>query len=471
MTTEEFSLPLSIKEAGAKLRDGTLTAVALTEAVYARADRYDKELGVFLTRFDEAALERAAAADDELAAGRDRGPLHGIPLGIKDIIATREAPTTGQSLVLDRSWGADKDAPVISRLRDAGAVLVGKTTTLEFAHGTPDATKPFPLPRNPWDTRRWTGGSSSGTGGGVAAGFFLGGLGTDTGGSIRIPSALCGISGLMPTYGRVPKSGCLPLGYSLDHVGPMARTAEDCAAILQVLAGYHPSDPSCIDVEVPEYSATANGSLEGLRIGVHPHQHSPAGMDDNVRPAFDQAIGVLRGLGAEIVEIDIPLYREMSLIVGITRFAEAFAYHRNDLQAKWSDYSATARVNFSRGALMSGADYVQAQRVRRVAQRHLAALFEQVDVIAGWTNSSGAPFYFDPPGAVALDSPAFAPMLNTEYWSPTGNPVLVVPMGFTTDGMPLSMQIGGRPFEEAVLVRVGAAFQRATAWHEALPPL
>ena len=187
---------------------------------------------------DASALDEARQADADFANGIDRGPLQGIPLGIKDIIATDNAPTTAQSLVLDPTWGDQGDAPVVARLRAAGAVITGKTSTMEFATGLPDADKPFPVPRNPWNTDHWPGGSSSGTGAGVAAGLFLGGLGTDTGGSIRGPAAYCAISGLKPTFGRVPKSGCVPLGYSLDHIGPMARSARDCAAMLQIIAGY-----------------------------------------------------------------------------------------------------------------------------------------------------------------------------------------------------------------------------------------
>jgi aspartyl-tRNA(Asn)/glutamyl-tRNA(Gln) amidotransferase subunit A len=222
------ALPLTLTDAAMALREGTVTSVALTEAAIAAADAADETVGTYLTRFNEYALERAATADAELARGEDRGPLHGIPFGVKDILAMAEGPTTAQSLILDRSWGAGKDAPTVARVKAAGAVITGKTTTMEFACGIPDATKPFPIPRNPWNLDTWAGGSSSGTGSGVAAGMFLAGLGTDTAGSIRIPAAFCGVSGLMPTFGRVPKSGCVPLGYSLDHVGPMARSARDC---------------------------------------------------------------------------------------------------------------------------------------------------------------------------------------------------------------------------------------------------
>ena len=222
-------VPDTLAGAAAALRAGTVSSVELTLASIERADRFDEQLGTYVCRADGPALEAAKQADAELEAGRDRGPLHGIPVGIKDIVATAGLPTTAQSLVLDRRWGERGDAVVVARLRAAGAVITGKTTTMEFAIGLPDPTKPFPLPRNPWAPDRWAGGSSSGTANGVAAGIFWAGIGTDTGGSIRMPSALCGITGLKPTFGRVPKSGVVPLSWSFDHVGPMARTARDCA--------------------------------------------------------------------------------------------------------------------------------------------------------------------------------------------------------------------------------------------------
>ena len=349
---------------------GDLTSTDLTEAVLARADVHDGALGTYLARFDEHALAAAALADSELAEGIDRGPpRRASPLGIKDIIAAAEGPTTGNSLVLDPGVGSGQGRPGSGPcLRSAGAVITGKLTTMEFACGAPDPAKPFPLPRNPWNTDTWPGGSSSGTGAGVAAGFFLGGLGTDTGGSIRLPSAFCGITGLMPTFGRVPKSGCAPLGYSLDHIGPMARTSEDCAAMLQVLAGYHASDPDCADLAVPDFSAgLVPGSLEGKRIGVDRVHHFPEGADPAVAPSFEAAAAVLEGLGATVVEVVLPLYEEMLAADMVTMGGEALAYHLPDMRTRWEDFFLGTRRMVVQGALLSGADFVQAQRVRRVA--------------------------------------------------------------------------------------------------------
>src|SRR6201996_337066 len=232
---------LTITDAAAALRSGQVSSVELVSEAIAVADAADETLGVFLNRFVDQSLAAAKEADAKQAAGEELGPLHGIPLGIKDIITTSEGVSTAQSLILDPAW-SHGDAEVVTRLRDAGGIIAGKLTTMEFAIGMPDFSKPFPIPRNPWNPDHWTGGSSSGSGSSVAAGMVLGALGTDTGGSIRIPAAFCGITGLMPSFGRVPKSGCVPLGYSLDHIGPMARSARDCALMLSVLAGH---DASC----------------------------------------------------------------------------------------------------------------------------------------------------------------------------------------------------------------------------------
>jgi len=469
-------IPGDIGDAARLLRAGELTSTGLTAAVLARADDLDGVLGVYLDRYDAAAMDAAARADRELAAGVDRGPLHGIPVAIKDILTTADGPTTAQSLVLDRRWGGRRDAPAVARLRAAGAVITGKATTAEFATGTPDPTKPFPLPRNPWDPTSWTGGSSSGTAAGVAAGLFLGGLGTDTGGSIRVPSAYCGVTGLKPTFGRVPKTGCVPLAFSQDHVGPIARTARDCGLLLQAIAGHHRSDPNCADVPVPDMTAWPAGAggaagadrdapLAGLRVGVVRDHHFPDGTDPAVPPAFADALSVLGRLGADLVDVALPRYPEMVAVCLVTIMVEALAYHRRTVTSRWADYSTATRLMLAHGAMVSAPDYVQAQRVRRLAQLELAAVFGDVDVAVMPTASVGAPDY-DTLGH--LDSLG---LVHTMYWNATGNPVLVVPMGFTDRGRPLSLQLAAAPFAEPLLVAVGDAFQQATDWHRREPPM
>jgi aspartyl-tRNA(Asn)/glutamyl-tRNA(Gln) amidotransferase subunit A len=463
-------LPETLTEAAAALRAGTVTSVELTAAAQAAADALDQHTGSYLARFDEYARDRAAAADADFAAGVDRGPLQGIPFGVKDILAMAEGPTTAQSLVLDRAWGAGKDAPVVARLKAAGAVITGKTTTMEFAIGMPDDSKPFPVPRNPWDLGTWPGGSSSGTGSGVAAGLFYAGLGTDTGGSIRIPAAFCGITGLMPTFGRVPKSGCVPLGYSLDHIGPMARTAQDCAAVLAVIAGEHHSDPDC--VSAPFRASAPRTDLAGLRIGVVREHHLPDGCDPALAGVYEAAVDVLRGLGATVTEVALPYWAEMCTANMLTLACEALAYHRTDATSRWLDYVPGTRGILARGALVSGADYVQAQRMRRVAQDAVDRLLDEVDVLVSPTASITAPpleEHLGERGATGIER--LWGYVHTGYWDCLGNPVLALPMGFGANGMPLSMQFAGRAFAEATLLGAATAYQSVTSWHDARPPL
>ncbi|QKG21289.1 amidase [Actinomadura verrucosospora] len=462
--------PPTLTEAAAALRAGAVTSVRLTEDALAAADRLDGVLGAYLARFDGYALARAEQADRELAAGTDRGPLHGIPFGVKDVIAMAEGPTTAQSTVLDPRWGAGRDAPVVARLKAAGAVITGKLSTMEFACGMPDPSGPFPVPRNPWDTAAWPGGSSSGTAAGVAAGMFLAGLGTDTAGSIRIPAGFCGVTGLMPTFGRVPKSGVVPLGYSLDHVGPLARSARDCAAVLAAIAGPDPGDPDSADV--PYTAPEFGGTLDGVRIGVVREHHFPDDADPALAPAFDVALRVLAGLGATLVETTLPYWAETITANFVTMGAEALAYHRANLAARWDDYVPSTRLALARGALATGADYVQAQRVRRVAQQALARLFDDVDVIVAPTLGVGAPRYdaiTDAAGNISVD--AESRFFFTPYWNCVGNPVLAAPMGMTAAGLPLSMQFAGPAFGEARILRAADAYQGATDWHLRVPAL
>jgi aspartyl-tRNA(Asn)/glutamyl-tRNA(Gln) amidotransferase subunit A len=461
--------PLTLTEAAAALRAGTVTSVELTRKAIARADRLDDSLGVYLARFDDYALEQAARADTELAAGRDRGPLLGIPCAVKDILAMAEGPTTAQSLVLDPAWGAGRDAPVVTRLKQAGAVLTGKVSTMEFAIGMPDAGKPFPLPRNPWNTGTWPGGSSSGSGAGVAAGLFYMAIGTDTAGSIRWPAAACGVSGLMPTFGRVPKSGCVPLGYSLDHIGPLARSAADCAAALEVIAGLHPSDPDCVDA--PFTAPPAAADLAGVRIGMVTENHIAEDADPALRPAFEAAVAVLAARGADVREIRLPYWQEMVTANIVTLMAEALGYHRGDLASRWDDYFAATRMVVAQGALLSAADYVQAQRVRRVAQQAVGELFGELDLIAAPTVQAGALSYQElgERGLGGRGRPGSR--INTGYWDSVGNPVLAVPTGFTADGLPLSMQLAGPAFGEAAVLQAGQVYQQDTSWHRQQPAL
>lgn len=461
-------IPLTVSDAAAQLRSGEMTSLELTQAVIDRADALDPKIGSYVTRFDDSALVAAQRADADFAAGVDRGPLQGIPVGVKDILAMAEGPTTANSLILDREWGAGRDAPVVTRLKRAGAVITGKTTTSEFACGSPDPTKPFAVPLNPWNLEHSPAGSSAGTGNGVAAGLFLAGIGTDTGGSIRSPASMNGITGLKPTFGLVPKSGCVPLGYSLDHIGPMARSARDCAAMLAIIAGYDASDECCVDRPVDDYVGALSGSLAGVRVGVERAHHFPDDADPTLASCFDGAVEVLESLGATTVEVELPYYQEMRAALMATMLSEALAYHRGDLQERWADYYASTRVNLAFGALVSSNDYVQAQRARRVAKRRLAELFTVVDLVVTPTSPTAAARIADAPPSII---PRILKSSFTSYWNAMGQPALAVPMGFNANGLPLSLQIAGRPFEDAIVLRAGDAYQTSTAWHLKTPPV
>jgi aspartyl-tRNA(Asn)/glutamyl-tRNA(Gln) amidotransferase subunit A len=461
---------LTITDAARALRAGETTSTELVSAAIAVADRCDSQVGSFIVRYQESSLAAAAAADELLATGDPVGPLHGIPLGIKDIISTAEGTSTAQSLVLDPQWGIDAgDAVVVSRLRNAGGIVMGKLTTMEFACGMPDFDRPFPIPRNPWDLDRWAGGSSSGSGSSVSTGMVLGALGTDTAGSIRIPAAFCGVTGVMPTFGRVPKSGCVPLGYSLDHIGPLTRSARDGALMLSVLAGYDASDACAVDIPVPDYLSGLSGELTGLRIGVQRlEQYGGDREDPALASAFAAAVSALSALGADVVEVELPYYTEMMAANMVVMASEAASYHMPDLQGSWSDYAPGTRGLLSMAFTISAADYVQAQRTRRAAQLAIAESFNDVDLIVTPTTAGGALNFAEL--AALLGEDGFN-SIYTQYWDCTGNPATALPMGMGASGLPLSLQIAARPFGEVTMLRAADAFQTVSDWHLQVPAI
>ncbi|MCW2540232.1 MAG: Amidase [Frankiales bacterium] len=457
-------LPLTITAAAEALRDGTFTSVSLTQAVQARSDTLDPLLGTYISRLDEAALDAAAAADAELAAGVDRGLLHGIPLGIKDIIATREGPSTAQSLILDPGFGTGPDgdrydAVVVQRLRAAGAVLTGKTTTTEYAIGMPDESKGFPTPHNAYDLDFWPGGSSSGTGNGVASGQFLGGLGTDTGGSIRMPAAWSNLSGMKQTFGRVPKSGCVPLGFSYDHIGPLTRSARDAAAMLAVLAGHDESDACSVNRPVDDYVGALTGSMAGLKVGVDLSFLDWAACDPDVAGLTRDAVAVFKDAGAIVTEVKLPLWQELCTATMCGLVIEGMAYHRGDFRSRWNDYGRPTRLSIGQGMFMTAADFVQAQRVRRVGVRAVTELFGQYDLLI-------TPTTLVPPLPVDnLDFGDLIASILTPYWNATGNPAMSIPMGLTSGGLPVGLQLAAKPFDEATIFQAADAFQLLTDHH------
>ncbi len=460
-------LPRTIVEAASQLRSGAITSEALTATLLERTHATQDTVAAFITVTDEPAMAAARRADAELKIGTDRGPLHGIPLAVKDIISTSDAPTTANSNVLDRTWGDRGDAAVVKKLRAAGAVLTGKLGLNEYALGWPDPDTGFRIPKNPWDLSRFPGGSSSGTGAAIAAGLILGGLGTDTGGSIRGPAAYCGISGIKQTFGLVSKEGCVPLGYSLDNIGPMARTARDCALMLGVLAGYDPADPCSVDRPVPDMTAMLDGSLKGMRIGVPTDYFFTAPqLDAEVKAAVLAAIDAMAAAGAIVSEVTIPHAEEARYALMVTMLSEAYTYHEPDLQTRPEVYGRYTREGIRRGAFFSAADYVQAQRVRPTIKAECAAALAGVDVLITPTMINTAPAFAEWNPDVMLTNPSF-----TGIWNLTGFPALSVNCGFSTAGLPIGMQIIGRPFDEPVVFKAGDAYQTITDWHTRVPRL
>jgi aspartyl-tRNA(Asn)/glutamyl-tRNA(Gln) amidotransferase subunit A len=360
-----------------------------------------------------------------------------------------------------------EDAVTVRRLAEAGAVMLGKLATHEFAWGGPSFDLPFPPARNPWDPGRFTGGSSSGTGAAVAAGLVLGGTGSDTGGSIRFPAAFCGLAGFKPTYGLCPRTGILPLAYSLDHAGPLAWTVEDCALLLQPMAGADPGDPASVAAAVPDFRAALAGSIKGLRIGFVRHFHEADNpVTEATRQALEAAAETLRGLGAELVDVALPPLADWTACGMVIMMTEAFALHQRWLTTRPQDYGECFRDRVSLGGFFTGADYVEAQRLRRELCAAFAATMREVDLLLCAMTPNEAQPIESVTVMSSFERPSFAFPFNV-----CGAPALAVRAGFTEAGLPLSLQLVGRPFEDATVLRAGHQYERATDWSRRRPKL
>ncbi|HEU5323994.1 MAG TPA: amidase, partial [Methylomirabilota bacterium] len=350
------------------------------------------------------------------------------------------------------------------RWQDAGTVLLGKLITHEFAFGIQFPGHRFPPARNPWNLDHIPGGSSSGSGAALAAGLVHGATGSDTGGSIRGPAAFCGLVGLKPTYGRASRAGVLTLSWTLDHTGPLARTVEDCALLMQPLAGHDPLDPASSHAPVDDYTAGLGRGVRGLRVGVV-RNYFFEGVDTEVERAFEEAMATLRRLGAEVRDVQIPSLAATHSFL-LIMLAEAYAYHERDLREHPELYGDVLRERLLAGALVTGAEYVQAQRIRSGICRETAAVLRDVDVLATPTTPKPAT-----PFALAHDPEFGFPRSNMPPFNITGSPTLALPCGFSASGLPLSLQLAGRPFDEATVLRVGHAYEQATRWHTRRPPV
>jgi aspartyl-tRNA(Asn)/glutamyl-tRNA(Gln) amidotransferase subunit A len=457
---------LDVAAAAELLRAKKLSPVEYARALIGRIEQHDRHLNAFLRFEPEKALADARRAEAELARGEWRGPFHGVPYGLKDIVDYAGLPTTAHSKILQGNIAA-ADAAVTQKLRAAGGVFLGKLSTHEFAIGGPSFDLPWPPARNPWDRNCFTGGSSSGSGAALAAGFLPAAIGTDTGGSVRNPASLCGIVGMKPTYGLVSRRGVVPLAYSLDHVGPMTRTVRDNALFLDLIAGYDPADPGSCNRATESYSGDLERGIAGLRVGVIRHFYAgDMQADAEMTAGIEAAIQVLAGLGAEVREITTAPLDDYVACNRTILTSEAFAAHENWMRERPQDYGALARERLMAGAFVRAADYVNATRLRRKLTASFHALFDHVDV-AVTASSMDPACRIDDPQAVeyTYGRQARAP------FNVTGSPAVSIPIGFSAAGLPLAMQLVGKPFSEALLYRVAYAYEQATPWRERRPPI
>ena len=456
---------LGLADAAQMIRARKLSPVEYAKALLDRVAKLDGRHHAFIRLTPERAMDAARRAEREVMAGNVRGPLHGVPYALKDIIDVAGLPTTAHSKVLIDNVAA-ADSAVTARLEAAGGILMGKLATHEFAIGGPSFDLPWPPAVNPWGSNHFPGGSSSGSGVALAAGMVPAALGTDTGGSVRNPASMCGITGLKPTYGLVSRRGVFPLAYSLDHVGPMTRTVRDNALLLQVLAGYDAEDPASADVAIPDYSADLERGVKGLKVGLVRHFYAEdMQADPEQAEAIESAAEVLRGQGAEVREIRLAPLSDYATCNRIIIRCEAFAIHRPWLAERAGDYGELARQRILDGAPVSAADYIDALRMRARLTRRTLEAFAGID--AALTVSS-----MDP--ACRIDDAEACtrayPRQARQPFNVTGQPAIAIPAGFSRDGLPLSLQLIGHPFGEAMVYRIAAAYERATDWTLRHPP-
>jgi len=456
---------LSIADTARLLRSRKLSSVELTDAYLARIETFQPQLDAFITITAERARGQARKAQREISRGDYRGPMHGVPFGLKDIYETKGILTSGGSKTCIDNI-PKQDSTCTHKLGEAGGVLLGKLQTHEFAHGGPSFDLPWPPARNPWNLEHFTGGSSSGSGAAVAAGLVAGALGSDTGGSIRGPSSFCGIVGMMSSAGLVSRAGVIPNSFTLDHCGPMTRSVEDCAIMLQAIAGYDAADAGSIKVKVPSYRANLKRGIKGMRIGVLRHVwEEDVPQVAEVRAAMDEAIAVLKKLGARVEDVRVRPALEYSDVKVVLAETEIYTINYRDLATRPGDFGEDFLARVMPACLFQSTDYVNASREQRRMLREAAPLWKKYDALLSVT--------FGPAPRLDAHSPV-------NFWAkPNANPManvfgcpsLALCNGFSPSGLPLGMQIMGRPFDEATVLRIGYAYEQATTWHTRRPKL
>lgn len=455
---------ITIAEASRLIAERKLSPVELTQACLDRVTQLDDTLHAFILQTPDRAMADARAAEARVMTGKALGPLDGIPIGHKDIYNTAGIRTTGHSKVLEHNVPT-RDGTVVRKWAKAGTVLMGKLSTHEFAMGGPSFDVPWPPARNPWNPDHFTSGSSSGTGAAVAAGMVLGGTGSDTGGSIRGPAALCGITGIKPTYGLVSRAGVLPLSFSMDHAGPMAWTVEDCALLLQAMAGYDAEDPASVDRPVANLTAGIGNSVKGLRIGVVRHFFET---DNAASPAtlqgINHALDVFEHLGAEVSDITLSPLAEYHACGSIILSSEAYAVHEPWLKTRFNDYGELFRDRIALGGFIRATDYVQALRRRRTLCLEVKLAMADLDLLVSASQPAEAPRITEVPKWGTMEKPSLTMPFNL-----TGYPAMTVPTGFGAGGLPVGMQLIAKPFQEPLLFQAAHAFEKSISTRKRRP--
>ena len=460
---------LTIAKVAPLLRQRKISPVELTEAFLRRISQFQPKLNAFLTVCADLARRQAREAEKEIQKGRYRGPLHGIPITLKDLFSTAGVRTTAGSKIL-RHFTPPENATVVQWLREAGAILLGKTNLHEFAYGVTNHNPHYGPVRNPWDRKRIPGGSSGGSAAAVSAGLCLASLGTDPGGSIRIPSACCAVVGLKPTYGRVPLRGVIPLSFSLDHAGPIGRSVEDVALVLNAISGFDPKDRGSIAAARTISLESLSKGVRGLRIGV-PKQYFFYRLQGAVRERVREALRVLEDLGARIQEIQLDFMKETAFLAGEITVAEALAYHGEWFPQRAKDYGDDVRARLELGAKQLTQTYFQAQRGRILYTQAFSQALEDVSVLATPTLPALPPEIGQEEVKIGKGTELVrAALLRfTRPANLTGFPALSLPCGFSSEGLPVGLQLIGRPWDEKTLLRVAYAYERATPWHRKFP--
>ena len=457
---------LTLVEAMAMLRRRAVSPVELTQAFIARIERLNPALNAFITVTEEQALQQAREAEAQIQRGHWRGPLHGMPLALKDLIETAGIRTTAASAVFKDRMPAE-DAEVVRRLKAAGAVLLGKLNMHECAYGGTSVPSYYGAVHNPWNLARIAGGSSGGSAAAVAAALCMGALGSDTAASVRHPAAYCGVVGLKPTYGRVSTRGVIPLSWSLDHIGPLCRSATDAALLLEAIAGFDPLEPSSIDWPTERYANAVDDRSDSLRIGLVRRPYFDH-LDPEIEAAVNAAIEELAGITAAVREMELP-YTNVLLTIAS---AEAYAFHKPNFTQTPQLYQPMTRRRLEQAASISAADYVNARREMERLRARADSAFSNVDLLVTPTTAitpiSIESGYLDPPLPSDGTPVEFR---NTHMFDVLGLPAISVPCGFTRDGMPIGLQIAGPRFGESRVLTLAHAYQQVTDWHARFPPM